>query len=298
MGLLADSLRSVDFLSGAGEEAILRFMLLGKSAEHARGHVFWRMGTPPEWVIFPVSGEAKTSARNPDGREFIDRLLGAGECFGLASALDGHAHPTDAEVVRGGEFFMIGREPFIQFVEERPEIRAAAAATVAEYYRRSLREREDTALYPVPERLAEFLRRHACQRQTGGARVLLRGTQAELAARLGTVREVIARVLSGLEARGIIERRENAIFISDWEALLAEAKFDPAREEALAIGGGSQSNSRKRTFRFFLPDTSASQPHEGPNEVAKCRAYLGDLTMCRELRCPAALKAAQKRAAS
>src|SRR5215831_6952928 len=188
MGLLADSLRSVDFLADASEASIAGFMVLGKSADFERGHVFWRTGDTPDWLVVPVSGEAKTSTRNPEGREFIDRLLGAGECLGLASALDGCLHPTDAEVVRTGEFFMISRANLIGFLGDHPDIRAHATAMVATSYRRSLREREDAALRPVPERLADFLRRHACQRQAAGSRVLVHATQAEIAARLGTVR--------------------------------------------------------------------------------------------------------------
>jgi hypothetical protein len=225
-------------------------------------------------------------------------LFGAGQCVGLPSVLDGFAQPTDAEVVRAGEFFVIPRAGFLQFLEEHPVIRAGALAVIDVNYRRGLRAREDTALRSVPERLADFLRRHACQRQADGSRVLVRGTHAEIAARLGTVREVVARVLANLEERGVIERKENVIFVSNWDGLLVEAGFDPAREETIAFLGSPQARSERRTARFFLPAIERMRRRAGPDEAAKCRAYLGELSTCRDLQCPVALEAEKRRATS
>jgi CRP/FNR family transcriptional regulator len=296
MGLLLDSLRSVEFLATSSEDTVVRFMVLGKSSDFPKNHVFWRSGTPTESLVVPVSGEAKTTTRSPEGREFIDRLLGSGECAGLASALDGYDHPTDAEVVRAGEFFVISRANFLKFLDEHPETRMAATRMVGALYRRSLKEREDVALRPVPERLADFLIRHACQRQGVGARVLLHATQAEMAARLGTVREVVARVFADFEQRGIIARSENVVFVPDWEALYAEAGLNPATAEEAAFLGGSQTRSQSRTSRFFLPTIERMRRDEDADEIAKCRGYLGDLAQCRAKGCPGAL-ADRKRAA-
>src|SRR5262245_52886805 len=127
MALLLDALRSVEFFAGADEAVVVRFMVLGKSADFAKGHVFWKAGRDPELIVVPVSGEAKTTTRSAEGREFIDRFLASGECIGLASAVDGMPHPTDAEVVRAGEFFTMPRANFLKFLDEHPEIRAAAA---------------------------------------------------------------------------------------------------------------------------------------------------------------------------
>ena len=94
MALLLDTLHSVDFLRTASDDAVVRFMVLGKSADYPKGHVFWRAGSPSAGLVVPVSGEAKSSSLNEEGRELIHRLVGTGEVLGLASTLDGLAHPT------------------------------------------------------------------------------------------------------------------------------------------------------------------------------------------------------------
>jgi len=290
MGLLLDSLRRVDFLAASSEEAVSRFMVSGKSADCARGHVFWRAGKVPDGLVVPVSGEAKTTTRSPEGREFIDRFLGPGECFGLASALDGLEDPTDAEVVRAGEFFTIPRPAFQRFLDANPETRAKASAMVGALYRRSLKEREDVALRPVPRRLAEFMLRHACVRQGDGARVLVHATQAELAARLGTVREVVARIIADLTDRGIIARTDNAIFVADWAALLVEAGCDDGTSRPVDAGAVAL----RRTDRFFLPTIERMKRQGETDEAARCLDHLGDLKLCRERKCPGALDYARR----
>jgi CRP/FNR family transcriptional regulator len=297
MGLLLDTLRSVDFLAGASEDVVTRFMVLGKSGDYPKNHVFWRAGKSPEGLVIPVSGEAKTTTRSAEGREFIDRFLGSGECIGLASALDDMEHPTDAEVVRAGEFFTISRTNLQKFLVEHPEIRPRMTQMIGALYRRSLKEREDVALRPVPQRVAEFMLRHACVRQADGAKVLVHATQAELAARLGTVREVVARIFADFGQRGLIERGDHGIFISDWDGLHAEAGLDPADEEEMAVRGGVQTKSQVRTSRFFLPTIERMRRHEDVDEAARCHEHLGDLSLCREKGCPGAAEAGKRRPA-
>jgi CRP/FNR family transcriptional regulator len=297
MALLLDTLRSVEFLAGVGDDVVLRFMVLGKSADFVKGHVFWRAGKAPEMLVIPVSGEAKTTTRSAEGREFIDRFLASGQCMGLASCLDGMAHPTDAEVVRAGEFFTMPRATFLRFLGEHPGIRAAAGQMIGALYRRNLKEREDVALHPVPQRVAEFLLSHACVRQADGARVLVHATQAELAARLGTVREVVARIFADFGQRGLIERTDHGIYISDWNGLHAEAGLDSPHREEMSAREGNASPAGVRTTRFFLPTIERRRRHESVDEAAQCREHLGDVSLCRDRGCPAAAELSPKRPA-
>jgi CRP/FNR family transcriptional regulator len=297
MALLLDTLRSVEFLAGSGDDVVLRFMVLGKSADFAKGHVFWRAGRPPELVVIPVSGEAKTTTRSAEGREFIDRFLASGECVGLASALDGLPHPTDAEVVRAGEFFTMPRANFLKFLGEQPAIRAKAGEMIGALYRRNLKEREDVALHPVPQRVAEFLLTNACVRQSDGARVLVHATQAELAARLGTVREVVARIFADFGQRGLIERTDHGIYISDWNGLHAEAGLEPPDPTEMDARKARAPSAELRTTRFFLPTVERRRRHESVDEAAQCREHLGDVSLCRDRGCPAAAELQPRRPA-
>jgi len=82
------------------------------------------------------------------------------------------------------------------------------------------------AFRPVPERLAWYL----CGlvgSAAPGTDVNLGLTQAQIAARLGTVRELVARAFSQLEVSGIIMRKRARIVICDPARLAALARGEP-----------------------------------------------------------------------
>jgi hypothetical protein len=65
---------------------------------------------------------------------------------------------------------------------------------------------------------------HHCRLVSAKDSVDLKLTQAQLAARLGTVRELVARALSQLEESGVIARRRGHIVIRDPIRLAALAR--------------------------------------------------------------------------
>ncbi len=284
MGLLLETLRNVDFLAGISEDAVVRFMVLGRSSDFPKSHVFWRAGSASQGIVIPVTGEAKNATRGPDGREFIESFRGPGECMGLASTLDGLPHASDAIVVRAGEFFAIRPDAFRAFAREHPEIWPSAVRLMGRQLRRNVQEREDIALRPVGERLAQFLIENACIRQTDGAKVLVEATQSEIAARLGTVREVVARVFADLSRRGLVARTQHGIFIEDWEGLHAVAGVAPGEvQHRTSVYGPTPG---LRTARYFLPTVERrNTAHE--RDASACAEHLGDLSACRAAGCPA-----------
>ncbi len=287
MGLLVDTLTSVGFLRGAAQDAVLRFMVLGKSRDYNRGHRFWRVDSPPQGIVIPVTGEAKAFSCNTDGREYIDAFAGPGECIGIESALDGLPHPNSAEVIRKGEFFTMSANSFQRYLREQPQIVSPVMAIMSRRLRQTLQERHDIALTSVKERIARFLLESACLRAGDGAKVLVDATQAELAARLGTVREVVARVLADFTSRGLVSKTPKGLFVEDWEGLCAEGQVSLEARVAVSDDDAYGPSSEIRTRRFFL--SMADKRKRGiSNDPELCREHLGDLSGCRSKGCPGA----------
>jgi CRP-like cAMP-binding protein len=86
----------------------------------------------------------------------------------------------------------------------------------------------------VTERLARYLDTTIEEPIKPGAFVELALTQAQLAARLGTVRELVARAFAQLEESGVISRDRSRVTIRDPARLAALAR---GGEEALREGG-------------------------------------------------------------
>lgn len=291
MGVLVDALKSVDFLQGESDEVVQAFLVAGRCVDRDRGEILWRAGQAPHGLVVPVTGEIKTVSHGPDGREFIDRFIGPGECLGLQSTLDGLAHPTTSEVSRAGAFFELQRTTALQLMDRHPSARTRAIEAVGRMYRRSVRDREDVVLRPVPERLARFLLEHSCVRQTDGAKVLVHATQSEIAARLGTVREVVARTLSDFIARGLLSRTPTGLFVDDWAGMHAAAGIDAP--QAGRGGAAEAAAARTRTARFYLP-RSEEWTKAREKDPLGCLEHTGDLTPCERAGCPGAREEIEK----
>lgn len=285
VGLLLDTLRIVDFLAGEPDEVLDQFLVAGKCVDFTKGHVVWKRGGQPEGIVVPITGEAKTLGHGPDGREFIERFVGPGEWMGLQSSLDGLPHPTDAEVTRSGAFFRLARKPLMDLLDAHASVRRRATTSIGLLYRQNVHDREDMVLLTVTQRLARFLIEHACLRQTDGAKVLLHATQADIAARLGTVREVVARALGEFASQGLIARTPYGLFIEDWNGLRSVAGEETTRSTPPESSGAPAATVR--TARFYLPlREDWSRAHEP--ESSGCREHLGDLSACAHNGCPAA----------
>jgi CRP/FNR family transcriptional regulator len=92
-------------------------------------------------------------------------------------------------------------------IDRSPALASAVSTALARDVRRILSVCEDVTLRTPDERLARYIVAQAA----GAEAVELRETQTQIAAQLGTVREVVGRGLRRLESRGVIARSGRAI---------------------------------------------------------------------------------------
>lgn len=288
MTLLLDVLRTVEFLSGGPPELSVGFMAMGRLRTHPRDHVFWRAGQEPELVVVPVTGEMAALGRDSGGRGICYAFFGTGQCAGVPAAVDGMSEPREIRVIRGGEFFVVDRPAFLRFLDVHPEVRARVTEFIGVLLRRALDERDRDVFLPVHARVARFLLDHACARRADGARILMRESQPEIAIRLGSVREVIAREMSAFAEQGLIRRTKHALFVVDWAGLWQKAAC--TRDSSGACSCENET-SHLRTERYFLPtlDGGAGRVEE---ETRICGENLDGLRACVARRCRLALAAA------
>jgi CRP-like cAMP-binding protein len=282
MGALLAALSSLEFLALSHAGLTARFMAAGRSIVVPRGHVFWKTGQSPQGIVVPVGGDVAAVTTDAGGHQICYELVGPGECAGIACAIDGLPHPDEARAIRGGEFFVMERAAFTRFLDTNPDARTDVAAAVGRLFRRSLVERDRMAFLSVNARFARFLLERTCVRVKNGARILLRATHAELAPRLGSVREVVARACSSFIERGLISRTRHGLFVTDRAGLLEAAGFDPGEPPDQVL----DADAPARTRRFFIPvlDDGAALAAE----ARVCAEQVKDFTLCAARGCPVA----------
>lgn len=178
--------------------------------------IIWE-GQPCQAVWFIIRGLTRASRLSAEGREQVLAYLGPGEPLNLVPVLDGGPNLATVEAVTDTTLYAMSCEHFWRMAYDHQEVAQAALKSLASEVRRLSDMVEDLALYTVRTRLARFLSAHA-----EAKRPRKRWTQEEIAASIGTVREMVGRTLRAFSAEGLIRRERGRIVVLDREGLERE----------------------------------------------------------------------------
>jgi len=227
----AEALRRVSYFASLPASEMRR--LAGRCTTRAleAGQALFEEGQPCRGLLIVAEGRVEIRQISPRGREQIFHTEGPGATLGEGPLFDGGGYIAAAVAVAPTLVLFLSRAEVVRLCHRHPAVALAMLRTMARRVRHFAGIVSDLAFRPVTERLARFLDAVAIER---GAPVELALTQAQLAARLGTVRELVARAFSQLEATGVISRARSRVTIRDPVRLAALARGD----EAAAPGDG------------------------------------------------------------
>lgn len=191
----------------------------------------WRRFAPDEQIIerlsvtqevfFIAEGSVRVVNYSAAGREISFGDLTAGEFFGEFAAIDGK--PRSASVVALSDTLLAGMPPetFRRLATEHPQIALTIMKRLSEKVRASDVRIMELSTLPAYKRVRAELVRLArpSLRRDGTARVSPMPTQFDMASRVSTTRETVARVFSDLIRRGLIRRESDALLVRDFARL-------------------------------------------------------------------------------
>lgn len=188
----------------------------------ARGAQLFAEGDPCKGLYVVGSGRIRIFKMSPSGREQVLAIEGPGSSFAELPVFDGGAYPASASAVEDAEVLSLSREDFQAFCREHPEVALKVIAVVGSRLRRLVAIIEELSFTTVRQRLIAVLLREAQlsgKKTSAGIEFELPRSHQEMAAELGTVREIISRNLSRLQAEGLVEVEGRRIVIRDAEGL-------------------------------------------------------------------------------
>jgi len=215
-----EPLENIPLLSSLPEPVRREVFRHGQKRSYGPGEVISLEGEPPEAVHFVLRGRVKVYKLSPEGRAQVLAQLRPGDIFNLVPALDGGPNPATAEALDQVTMYVFPCQSFIQMVKRYPDLAWAILENLAQRLRHLTALVEDLSFRTVRGRLAKLLLEQASKGQVEREGWL---TQEEMAARLGTVREVVSRSLRSLEEEGLIRIARHRIIILDREALEEQA---------------------------------------------------------------------------
>lgn len=212
----------VSFLSNIGDEPLAALAAAASRLTYIQGQTIFLEGEPVSGIYLVETGVVKICRYALDGREHILTLINAGDTFNDVAALDGGPNPACAVAFSDVVLWRIDRGDLKHIVTRYPVLAWALIENLAGRTRHLLRVVQDLAARSVRGRLARLLLEQAAVSEEGGKPLPL--TQEEMAALLGTVREVVGRTLRNLAADGLIAVERQHIVIVDRAGLELEAQ--------------------------------------------------------------------------
>ncbi len=182
--------------------------------QYERGEVFFWEGDPCDGLYILMDGSAKIYRVSPQGRQYIVRVLQEGDTFAEVPAFDGGPNPVNVEALETCQIWVVDSETLRGLVQTHPQFAQKVLVNFGTMLRGMVRKVSEMAFYQVTHRLARLISELPPD-EMGTASLM---TQEQMAARLGTVREVVARSLKELERSGAIQVENRRIRIVNQDA--------------------------------------------------------------------------------
>jgi len=182
---------------------------------------------PGLWVI--ESGRVKIFKAAASGREQVLTIEGPGSSIAELPVFDGGDYPASASAEVDSTLLFIGKEHFRLLCLKSPEVGLKVLRVVGGRLRSLVAIIEELSFSTVRHRLASLLLRLARngERKPRGVEIVLPASQQEIAAQIGTVRELVSRGLGRLQAQGMIVINGRKIVIRDVMALKKDTEESP-----------------------------------------------------------------------
>lgn len=216
------ALRQTALFGGLAEEEL--HALAARSVERrlVREETLFVAGEEARGLYVIASGSVRAFRSGAGGREQVIHTERSGATLAEVPVFDNGTYPATAVADEHSVVLFISREDVRAVCREQPGIALAALELLAGRLRRHAELVEVLSLRAVGQRLARLLLREAEARGEGsdsGTSFDLVATNGQMAARVGTVTEVVSRALSRLHQDRLILLDNRRVTIPDEELL-------------------------------------------------------------------------------
>jgi CRP/FNR family cyclic AMP-dependent transcriptional regulator len=223
----ASALKKVPIFADLSEKE-LSFLAERAVPHHAEpGQIIFSEAEPCEGLYVVESGAVKVFKTSAGGREQVLTIEGAGGSVAELPVFDGGDYPASAAALADSSLLFVSKRDFQALCLEHPEVALKVLKVVGARLRRLVGIIEELSFTTVRHRLAALLLRLAKtrgKRTARGVEFSLKGSHQELAAHIGTVRELVSRNFSRLQAEGLLKLEGKTVVIPDLDALRAEVE--------------------------------------------------------------------------
>lgn len=195
----------------------------------ARDEILFLEGEEAAGLFVIAEGAVRAFRTGADGREQIIHVERAPATIAELPVFDDGNYPSTVAAEEATKVYFLDKKEIRNLCLKHPQIALAAAALLAGRLRHCAKLVEVLSLREVGQRLAHLLYKEAATngKQTEeGVRFKQKLTHNQLAARVGSVREVVTRALYRLQSQGLIVVDGKDVVVPDARLLASYADAD------------------------------------------------------------------------
>jgi CRP/FNR family transcriptional regulator, cyclic AMP receptor protein len=219
------TLATVPIFSGLTESELSFLAQRTVLRNYSAGQNVFGEGEPCSGLYVVESGHVRIFKSSANGREQVLSIDGPGSSIAELPVFDGGNYPASVTAIDDATLLFVSKHDFQALCLAHPQVALKVLRVVGSRLRRLVGIIEELSFTTVRHRLASFLLRLAQKdgkRSSAGVEITLPASNQELASHIGTVRELVSRNLSRLQADGVLQIDGRRVTISDLKALEAE----------------------------------------------------------------------------
>jgi CRP/FNR family transcriptional regulator len=220
-------LAKIQIFSGLTESELSFLAQRAVPRSYSAGESVFGEGEPCSGLYVVESGHVRIFKSSANGREQVLSIDGPGGSIAELPVFDGGNYPASASATAIDDvtLLFVSKQDFQALCLAHPQVPLKVLRVVGARLRRLVGIIEELSFTTVRHRLASYLFRLAQKsgkRTATGVEVTLPITNQELAAQIGTVRELVSRNLSRFQAEGMLKIEGREVAICNLKALEEE----------------------------------------------------------------------------
>ncbi|MBM3812778.1 MAG: Crp/Fnr family transcriptional regulator [Acidimicrobiia bacterium] len=215
-------LKAIDLFASLPEPEFEHLADTSVSRQYAPGETLFLEGEQCQglWVI--GEGAVRVVKTTPQGRQLVLATMAAPSSVAEVPVFDGGPYPASVFAFQPTIAILVFKQDFLAACRAHPELALRFLRVFGKRLRHLLGLAERVTFGTIRQRLAQDLLDRARLADSGA--FPLEETQEELAARLGTVREVVSRNLGRFQSEGLLRLDRRTVEILDWAGIENEAE--------------------------------------------------------------------------
>ncbi|HUN21829.1 MAG TPA: Crp/Fnr family transcriptional regulator [Anaerolineales bacterium] len=214
--LLAKRLKSSEFFNQLDEESLAQLASQAKWQVFVPNAVVFWEGEEESHLFYLLYGSLKALKSSNDGREQVLKFVQPGDFFNEVGVFAQKPNPATVVALEESGIWLIPRSALESIITAQPHFAMRIIERMAERVITLADLVSDMTLKSVTVRFIELM---LAQSQGDSIERRRWNNLTELAPRLGTVPDVLSRVVRELSKAGLIEIDRQKIRIKDWEGL-------------------------------------------------------------------------------